>query len=57
MVYDGFSDDFILSYGVKANKTIYGNDDIMGCKIITLDSEKVGISLDNIEAKFYDYSL
>ena len=57
VVYDRFSDDFILSYGVKANKTIYGNDDIMGCKIITLDSENVGISLDNIEAKFYDYSI
>ena len=57
VVYDGFSDDFILAYGVKANKTIYGNDDIMGCKIITLDSENVGISLENIEAKFYDYSI
>ncbi len=57
VVYDKFDEDFILSYGVKATTAIYSDDDIIGCKMITLSSSNIGISLSNIEAKFYDYSV
>lgn len=57
LIYKGFDEDVILSYGVKATTAIYYNADMLGTKIITLSKNDVHIGLDCIEDKFYDYSL
>lgn len=57
VVYDKFDEEFIMSYGVKATKTIYANDDLIGCKLINLKSSTIGLELEDIEAKLYGYSI